>query len=349
MVRTMSSRASLGANGLALLSVVAGLCLVASGAEAAEPDKGQRPSVVITTSDPVQDELGEVRVQVTGGRIATLQLKLDGWFAGEPLSIEGGMAIGHVSWPLPGPHRLVARVTLRGGRVVTGRATVTVAPLVRDRFQLVYLYPAGTDPVAGRVEGIREQAGVVDAWFAGQLGGLSPRFATDAAGAYSVVTVQSALDATAMAAESDIAGTLVTSWRADGTIPSGAVPVVYIEGRQSFMSFSACGWSSGGRYGYVTIPMANCDIYPVPGTGFPYGGSYLLAHEMTHALGAVSTGAPHADGSGHVSDDPRDLLFNGSGGRDWSNLTLDPGHDDYYGTGRTDLANIEDSPLLEGR
>ena len=97
--------------------------------------------------------------------------------------------------------------------------------------------------------------------------------------------------------------------------------------------------------------MPNCDIYPgtYPTAGFPYvGSSYLLAHEMTHALGAAHEPAPHADGTGHVTDDRRDIIYSGPEGRDWDNLMLDPGHDDYYKTGRSDLVNIEFSPLLEG-
>jgi hypothetical protein len=80
----------------------------------------------------------------------------------------------------------------------------------------------------------------------------------------------------------------------------------------------------------LLMPMDNCDIHPTETSTFPFGGTYLLVHELTHALGAVPSCAPHSEGTGHVDDDVRDVLYNGPLPRDWDNLTLDPGRDDYY-------------------
>jgi hypothetical protein len=200
--------------------------------------------------------------------------------------------------------------------------------------------------VAGRAEGIAHEAEVVDAWFAGQMAGLSPRFVTNDTGRPTVTSVQSTLDAATLSATADVVDDVDAGWHADGTVAADAIPIVFVEGRQSFMDYGACGWWTGdSRISHITMPMGNCDIYPGVDTEFPYGGTYLLAHEMTHALGPVSDNAPHNDGTGHLTDDPRDII---SGiGRDWSHMMIDPGHDDYYLTGRTDLTNIESSPLVE--
>ena len=186
---------------------------------------------------------------------------------------------------------------------------------------------------------------MVAAWFGDQLNGRSPRCGVDAVGAPTVAVVVSGLDPSALAGSADVVGALAAAWRSSGLIAVNAVPVVYVEGKQA--QEMACGWTSHGRSTYVVIPMDNCDIHPQNDSRFPYGATYLLAHEMLHALGAVSDSAPHYDGSGHVNDDPRDLIYFGQSRRDWANLTIDPGHDDYYLTGRGDLANIESSALLE--
>jgi hypothetical protein len=40
-------------------------------------------------------------------------------------------------------------------------------------------------------------------------------------------------------------------------------------------------------------------------------------------------------------------LYNGSEARDWSNLMLDPDHDDYYDTGRSNCLDIAKSAVWE--
>ena len=108
----------------------------------------------------------------------------------------------------------------------------------------------------------------------------------------------------------------------------------------------ACGRSGGDLIIYTDTSPTNCPARPtVATTAFPFGNSYLIAHELTHSLGAVPACAPHADGSFHLNDDPRDVLYSGPLARDWGNLTLDPGHDDYFRTGRTDCTDIDHSPL----
>lgn len=352
--------------------VVAGTALlaaqaVAPGAASATTDSRPTPiTVAISVSPAVAGESSSVLVRVSRGRIARIELRTDGQVTGRDWALQGRIAAGAITWRAAGARRVVAEVSLRTGRLVTGRLSVSVAnpapptpvaspttpsattPVASSpspAFALVYLYPAGSQPVAGRTDAIAHEALVVDSWYAGQLNGRSPRFAVDATGVPTVAVVPSDLDPAALAARADVVGELVAGWRSSGLISANAVPVVYVEGKQA--KEMACGWTSHGRSTYIVVPMDNCDIHPQTDSRFPYGATYLLAHEMLHALGAVSDAAPHYDGTGHVNDDPRDLIYFGQTRRDWANLTIDPGHDDYYLTGRADLANIESSALLE--
>lgn len=102
-----------------------------------------------------------------------------------------------------------------------------------------------------------------------------------------------------------------------------------------------------GRTGSIVfIPIGNCGIGVSDTSMWPSGGTYLMGHELTHMLGAVPSCAPNSDGTGHVSDDNADVLYSGPEMRDWDNLVLDPGNDDYYNHGRDDCTDIADSPLL---
>ena len=53
-----------------------------------------------------------------------------------------------------------------------------------------------------------------------------------------------------------------------------------------------------------------------------------MLHEILHTLGVVARCAPHHTFSGHVSDDPQDLMYAGS--QDWRPSLLDVGRDDYF-------------------
>ena len=55
---------------------------------------------------------------------------------------------------------------------------------------------------------------------------------------------------------------------------------------------------------------------------------FAMLHEVLHTMGFVPACAPHHTRSGHVSDDPRDLMY--AGPEDWRPSVLDVGQDDYY-------------------
>ena len=86
-----------------------------------------------------------------------------------------------------------------------------------------------------------------------------------------------------------------------------------------------------------------CNIKPVAPTAWPFDATYVTAHELVHVFGAVPDCAPHANGMGHVTDDARDILY--AGARDFNNLMLGPGRDDYFGTAGSTCVDIASSPL----
>lgn len=66
---------------------------------------------------------------------------------------------------------------------------------------------------------------------------------------------------------------------------------------------------------------------------------HTLAHAMVHALGVVSTGAPHADGHGHLTT-PNDLMADPTKAQQGVTAQLDPLHLDYFQHGRTDIGDL---------
>jgi len=211
-----------------------------------------------------------------------------------------------------------------------------------NSFRVVYAVPGDVAPDPAIVAAIRHEIDLVAGWFAGQTGGRQPRFYAPG-GTLAVDTLDLGMTKAAFEAASNPLTTLANRLHALGYGVSGETVVAYVEAVGD-----ACGSTRtmDGAATTVGLWMPACQIYPRTDTpSFPYNATYLAAHEMTHAFGAVPDCAPHADGTGHASDDPRDVLYGGNQPRDWPDITLDPGHDDYYGTGRTDCTDIANSPF----
>ncbi|MCW2991154.1 MAG: hypothetical protein JWM73_1748, partial [Solirubrobacterales bacterium] len=208
-------------------------------------------------------------------------------------------------------------------------------------WRAVYALASDQTADAGKPAAIAGTIAAVDKWFATQTtGNVQPRWARDDGGAIAVTTVTLDHTAAQYAAGGDNFSMIAADLAAhDLPAPGGREKIaVYVDVTNS----AACGATSGD---VVLMFEAACEIHPGVADQWPYGATYLLAHEMTHGFGAVNACAPHAGGGGHVLDDPRDLLYAGSEARDWDHLALDPGHDDYYATGRSDCPGIESSPF----
>lgn len=73
---------------------------------------------------------------------------------------------------------------------------------------------------------------------------------------------------------------------------------------------------------------------------------FTVIHEIFHNLGASPDCAPHKSYSGHVGDDPRDLMYAGSEPRPLPR-SLDVDRADYWGHERPDCLDVARSPFLD--
>ena len=219
------------------------------------------------------------------------------------------------------------------------RAAATSA--TKTDVQAVYVVPADVTPVEGRNEATSATVLAVQGWFAEQADGAYPVFVRTA----DQITVP-----TVTLSQTHAELLALSSWDADATMTSqiheqvpgsdGSQLLLFVE---SEINTDACGYQST----MIVMPIENCDIAPSLSSEFPYGATYLVAHELTHMLGGASRScATNTDGTGHVDDDNRDIIWSGSGGRDWANLMLDPGNDDYYNHEIEGCPDISDSPLI---
>lgn len=202
--------------------------------------------------------------------------------------------------------------------------------------QAVYVVPQDVEMVDSREKAILFVVSEVQRWFRSQTDGRHPIF-EDIGWSLSVVPVRLPQTASELRSESiPIRSEIYKELGAE----SGTPILIFYEGE--YGDPDSCGWATKQ---YVMIPMENCSIYPEL-RGWPYGSSYLVAHELTHLLGAVGSCAPNYDGDGHVNDDNRDVIYAGPQDRDWENLVLDVNNDDYYMHGRDDCPDIANHPLL---
>jgi hypothetical protein len=70
-----------------------------------------------------------------------------------------------------------------------------------------------------------------------------------------------------------------------------------------------------------------------------------MLHEILHTMGLVDPKALHHHDGGHTSDNSQDLLYRGP--LDWRPGAIDPGRDDYFRTGRTDIIDLSRSVFLD--
>jgi hypothetical protein len=221
-------------------------------------------------------------------------------------------------------------------------APMTSGPQPGNSFRAVYALASGQTAVAGQVPAIVNDIKVVNGWYATQTdNSVQPRWVRrknpdGSLGDPTVTTVRLPHPASAYTGADGIKA-LVDDLKATAPPASDSEKtVVWIEAGDY-----ACGQTG---FGVSVVWESTCDIHPATSDTWPFGGSYLVAHEMTHNFGAVPSCAPHYDGSAHVNDDPRDVLYQGAMARAWNDQQLDPGHDDYYDAGRADCAGIEGSP-----
>jgi hypothetical protein len=90
----------------------------------------------------------------------------------------------------------------------------------------------------------------------------------------------------------------------------------------------------------------NCADDPFTADGVtPARNEFKMVHEILHTMGLVHPAAPHHAECGHTGDNPQDLMY--AGDQPWDPRVIDPGHDDYFQTGRTDIIDLSRSVFLE--
>jgi hypothetical protein len=106
------------------------------------------------------------------------------------------------------------------------------------------------------------------------------------------------------------------------------------------------GFDVCGQGGQLSSGSGVSMVYLGACTGVPTAPTAV--HEILHGLGAVPVGAPHACPDGdiaHVCDTPNDIMYPFASGQTLDPLSLDAGHDDYYGHSGAWL-DVQDSPWL---
>ena len=122
------------------------------------------------------------------------------------------------------------------------------------------------------------------------------------------------------------------------------MPVFYYEGS----SIGVCGSASYERGGavYVGPGCSDAELGIDEQTASTY--EVVMAHELFHVFGAVSSCAPNWIEGAHVDDVENDLMFQGVDRQPRGGETfIDVGRDDYYGHGRSDCLDVARSRFLE--
>ena len=219
-----------------------------------------------------------------------------------------------------------------------------------QQVHVIYAVPAdGTDRALDTNGTLAASVGSWQSWLTGQTAGKGLNLDTSG-GALDVTFVRlPSTDAQIAAHGAGVRDELEAELRDLGFKDPWKIYAVYYDGSSTY----ACG---GGAWppslpGHVAAMYLhgtpNCDQNPFAKPGAAPGYlEFAMLHELLHTLGHVPTCAPHEWRSGHTSDTPTDLMWAGDGS--WTPTTLDPGHDDYYDTGRSDCLDFADSGFLQG-
>lgn len=219
-----------------------------------------------------------------------------------------------------------------GGRAFSDQPDDLTGP----QLHVDYVLPSDSADRQLDVNGaIANSMSAITAWLRGQTDGRSLRVDTYA-GAVDVTFVRlNRTDAQMKAYNQFVRDQIELELRDRGYLQPNKVYAVYYDGGSAF----SCGggaWPPDlvGQLGAIylkgtppgSIP---CDVNVVGASPVtPAYWEFAILHEVLHTLGFVATCAPHQTLRGHVSDDPRDLMYAGS--LPWQPSILDVGRDDYY-------------------
>ncbi len=195
----------------------------------------------------------------------------------------------------------------------------------------VYAYPSdGVDRLASFGTTMQTDAETIDAWWRGQDATRTPRFDLFAfpCGTQLDITDVKLANTAAELAPIDGRFEKIVAAVAGATLATPyQVDIVYFDAPPDQQNVCGQGGTRNPASGpaYAIVYTESCASEPT---------SVVAAHEMTHALGAVTPPAPHEcapPDDFHVCDSDRDLMFPSADGTSLSGLVLDVGRDDYYG------------------
>jgi hypothetical protein len=233
----------------------------------------------------------------------------------------------------------------------------TARPLARGAgpehvIQALYVLPADGDDHGLASNGtIERSVAAAQSWLAGQTGGRRLRFTGGPVATVRLTESDQQIAAHREFVRDEVERLLGLAGYAD----PHRVYAVWYDGT-SHVSCGGGAWppelegSVAALYLRGNYPTADggrvdcsADLFTADGVT-PELNEFKMLHEILHTLGIVSQSAPHHTLRGHVSDDPRDLMY--AGPEPWRPAVLDEGHDDYFETGRIDLADLSHSAFL---
>lgn len=216
--------------------------------------------------------------------------------------------------------------------------------------QIHYMYVL---PLDGRDEqldvngAIAASVASIQTWLAQQTGGRRLRVDTFQGRLDVTFFRLSETDAQITASGAYVRDRIEAELKTSGMTRAGKLYGVFYGGGSTY----ACGGGAwppvlpgivAAQYLKGTPPGATCASNPVGASAsLPAYEDFAMLHELLHTMGIVGACAPHFTLAGHVSDDPRDLMY--AGPLPWRPSLLDVGHDDYYShnnPGCPDLAKL---------
>lgn len=252
---------------------------------------------------------------------------------------------------------LTARATV-SVTATPGSRTTTDRPDDVSGAQVHVIYALPSDGADRRLDTDGTLARSVEAfqrWLDGQTGGRRLRLDTYQGVADISFIRLAESDAAIKALDPRIVANLGTKLRQAGFSASDKVYLVYYDG-SSGHSCGGAAWPPDVPGNTVAMYLRGQDRRGGPACGSksftsdvarPGYWEYAMLHDTFHALGAAARCAPHHTLNGHVSDNPRDLMYSGT--QPWGiyeGLILDVGRDDYYGHTNGSCLDIAKSPYL---
>ena len=243
--------------------------------------------------------------------------------------------------PPSAPARTPARATATWCGTAA-QADVTPNAIAGNPVHWVYAIPSdGPDRLGSYASVMQTDAEAIDAWWRGQDPLRTPRndLAPFSCGSQLDLTLFRLTQSSSQLSSVDARFNAITSslmMRGFGSRHTKYL--VYYDGPVE-LDICGQGGSSSSGLGFAVVYVQACP-------GVPWNTT--AAHELLHALGAVSSSAPNncpEPDDGHACDNPYDLMYPFGDETPITGLSLDSGRDDYYGHAGA-WFDTQDSPWL---